>query len=251
MRLEGHHAVVTGGGTGIGAATARALAAEGARITLIGRRREPLEIAATGTGFFATADVTDRAQVDRAFAEAREMQGPISILINNAGAAESAPFAKLTQESWRRMMSVNLDGVFHCCQAALPDLLAAEQGRIVTIVSTAGLIGYRYTAAYTAAKHGAVGLMRALAAELASTKVTANAVCPGFTDTDLVAQAITRISDKTGRTAEEARAELARLNPQGRLVTADEVASAVLWLCLPESRSMTGQAIIVAGGEVT
>ncbi len=251
MRLKGRHALITGGGTGIGAATARVLAAEGARVTLIGRRREPLEIAATGTGFFATADVTDRAQVDRAFAEAREMQGPITILVNNAGAAESAPFLKLSQESWRRMMGVNLDGVFHCCQAALPDLLAAGHGRIVTIASTAGLVGYRYTAAYTAAKHGAVGLMRALAAELASTGVTANAVCPGFTDTDLVAQAITRISDKTGRSAAEARAELARLNPQGRLVTPDEVASAVLWLCLPESRSMTGQAITVAGGEVT
>ena len=136
MKLAGHHAVVTGGGTGIGSATARALAGEGARVTLIGRRREPLEIAATGTGFFATADVTDRAQVDRAFAEAREMQGPISILVNNAGAAESAPFAKLTDDGWRRMMGVNLDGVFHCCQAALPDLLDADHGRIVTIAST-------------------------------------------------------------------------------------------------------------------
>lgn len=251
MRLSGHHAVVTGGGTGIGAAIARALAAEGARITLIGRRREPLEIVCTGIGFFEVADVTDRTQVDRAFASARESQGPVSILVNNAGAAESAPFPKLTAESWRRMMAVNLDGVFHCCQAALPDLLAAENGRIVTIASTAGLVGYRYTAAYTAAKHGAVGLMRALAAELASTSLTVNAVCPGFTDTDLVAQAITRISDKTGRSIDEARAELARLNPQGRLVTPEEVAATVLWLCLPESRSVTGQAIAVAGGEVT
>ncbi len=251
MKLTGHHAIVTGGGTGIGAAIARALAAEGARITLIGRRREPLEIVCTGIGFFEVADVTDRAQVDRAFASARESQGPVSILVNNAGAAESAPFPKLSGESWRRMMAVNLDGVFHCCQAALPDLLAAENGRIVTIASTAGLVGYRYTAAYTAAKHGAVGLMRALAAELASTSLTVNAVCPGFTDTDLVAQAITRISDKTGRSIDEARAELARLNPQGRLVTPEEVAATVLWLCLPESRSVTGQAIAVAGGEVT
>ncbi|MGE0178928.1 MAG: SDR family NAD(P)-dependent oxidoreductase [Sphingomonas sp.] len=250
MRLDGHHAIVTGGGTGIGAATARALAAEGARITLIGRRREPLEIAATGSGFFAIADVTDRRQVDRAFAEAREMQGPITILVNNAGAAESAPFAKTDEAAWRRMLGVNLDGVFHCCQAAMSDLLAAEAGRIVTIASTAGLTGYRYTAAYTAAKHGAVGLMRALAAELASTGVTANAVCPGFTDTDLVAQAVATISDKTGRSTAEARAELAGLNPQGRLVSAAEVANAVVWLCLPESRSMTGQAIAVAGGEV-
>ena len=250
MKLEGQHAIVTGGGTGIGAATANALAAEGARVTLIGRRREPLEIAATGSGFFATADVTDRDQVDRAFAEAREMQGPITILVNNAGAAESAPFRKIDGAGWRRMMGVNLDGVFHCCQSALPDLLEAEAGRIITIASTAGLTGYRYTAAYVAAKHGAVGLMRALAAELASTNVTANAVCPGFTDTGLVDQAVAVISDKTGRSAEDARAELAGLNPQGRLVSADEVANAVVWLCLPESRSITGQAIAVAGGEV-
>jgi NAD(P)-dependent dehydrogenase (short-subunit alcohol dehydrogenase family) len=250
MRLEGQHAIVTGGGTGIGAATANALAAEGARVTLIGRRREPLEIAATGSGFFAVADVTDRAQIDRAFGEAREMQGPITILVNNAGAAESAPFGKIDAAGWRRMMGVNLDGVFNCCQAALPDLIEAEMGRIVTIASTAGLIGYRYTAAYVAAKHGAVGLMRALATELASTGVTANAVCPGFTDTGLVDQAVARISDKTGRSAEDARAELASLNPQGRLVSPDEVANAVVWLCLPESRSITGQAIAVAGGEV-
>lgn len=250
MRLDGQHAIVTGGGTGIGAAAARALAAEGARVTLIGRRREPLEIAATGSGFFVTADVTDREQVDSAFARAREMQGPVTILVNNAGAAESAPFRKIDAAGWRRMMGVNLDGVFHCCQAALPDLLEAEAGRIVTIASTAGLTGYRYTAAYTAAKHGAVGLMRALAAELASTGITANAVCPGFTDTDLVTQAVARIRDKTGRTAEEARAELASLNPQGRLVSAGEVANAVVWLCLPESRSITGQAIAIAGGEV-
>ena len=250
MRLDGQHAIVTGGGTGIGAATARALAAEGARVTLIGRRREPLEIAATGSGFFAIADVTDRAQVERAFAEAREMQGPISILVNNAGAAASAAFRKIDEDHWRRMMGVNLDAVFHCCQAALPDLMDADNGRIVTIASTAGLIGYRYTAAYIAAKHGAVGLMRALAAELASTGVTANAVCPGFTDTDLVAQAVARISDATGRTTEEARAELAGLNPQGRLIAPEEVASTVVWLCLPESRSITGQAIAVAGGEV-
>ena len=181
-----------------------ALAAEGARITLIGRRREPLEIAATGTGFFATADVTDRAQVDRAFAEAREMQGPVTILVNNAGAAESAPFAKLSHDSWRRMMGVNLDGVFHCCQAALPDLLAAEQGRIVTSASTAGLIGYRYTAAYSAAKHGAVGLMRALPPTGLDQRHRQRGL-PRLHRHRSRRPAVATISGKTGRSAEQAR----------------------------------------------
>ena len=252
MRLAGHHALVTGGGTGIGAAVARALAAEGAKLTLVGRRRETLaEVAADTGAVVAPADVTDRAEVDRAFALARDAQGPLTILVNNAGAAESAPFAKVTEEAWRRAMAVNLDALLHCTQAALPDLLEAEAGRIVTVASTAGLKGYAYSAPYCAAKHGAIGLTRALAAELAKTNVTANAVCPGFTDTGLLAEAIEKIRAKTGRRDEEARAELARFNPQGRIVAPEEVANAVVWLCLPESRSITGQAIAVAGGEVT
>lgn len=253
MRLSDHHALVTGGGTGIGAAIARALAAEGAKLTLVGRRREPLEEAAAQirAALVAPADVTSRGEVDRAFALARDAQGPVTILVNNAGAAESAPFARVTEEAWRRAMAVNLDALLHCTQAALPDLLEAEAGRIVTIASTAGLKGYAYTAPYCAAKHGAIGLTRALAAELAKTRVTANAVCPGFTDTGLVAEAIERIRAKTGRSDAEARGELARFNPQGRIVDPEEVANTVLWLCLPESRSITGQAIAVAGGEVT
>ena len=253
MRLQGQHALITGGGTGIGAAIARALAAEGARLTLVGRRREKLEEVGCEPfdALVSPADVTDRAQVENCFATAREAQGPITILVNNAGAAESAPFARVSEENWRRTMAVNLDALLHCCQAALPDLLAAEAGRIVTIASTAGLKGYAYVAPYVAAKHGAVGLTRALAAELASTNVTANAVCPGFTDTEMIAEAIDKIRSKTGRSAEEARAELMRANPQGRLVEPNEVANAVLWLCLPESRSINGQAIAVAGGEVT
>ena len=277
MRLAGHHAVVTGGGTGIGAAIARALAEEGAKLTLIGRRREKLEETANtlrssraksrGAGaeserrpstslgtnetlLIAPADVTDRNQVDRTFALAREAQGPITILVNNAGAAETAPFAKLGEDTWRRTMAVNLDALLHCCQVALPDLLAAESARIVTIASTAALKGYAYTAAYVAAKHGALGLTRALAAEYARTNLTVNAVCPGFADTEMVADAIANIQGRTGRSEAEARAELAKFNPQGRLVDPDEVANAVLWLCLPESRSINGQAIAVAGGEV-
>lgn len=252
MRLKDMHAVVTGGGSGIGAAVARALAAEGARLTLVGRRREALEAtAATLSGAcIAPADVADRAAIDDAFATARDTHGPITILVNNAGIAPSAPFARVTAEAWRGAMAVNLDALFHCCQSALPDLLAAETGRIVTVASTAGVKGYAYTAPYVASKHGAIGLMRALAAEYAATGLTANAVCPGFTDTDIVGQAVANIRSKTGRSEAEALAELTRFNPQKRLIDPAEVAETVLWLCLPASRSVTGQAVMVAGGEV-
>ncbi|WP_066796663.1 SDR family NAD(P)-dependent oxidoreductase [Sphingomonas soli] len=252
MRLSNVHAIVTGGGSGIGTAIARALAAEGAWLTLIGRRQEALDaVAATIPGAIGvTADVTDRASIDTAFAAARAAHGPIGILVNNAGIAPTAPFAKVTAESWRATMATNLDALFHCCQAALPDLLAAPAGRIVTVASTAGLKGYGYTAPYVASKHGAIGLMRALATEFAATPLTANALCPGFTDTDIVATAIQTITSRTGRTEAEALAELTRHNPQKRLITPDEVAEAALWLCLPGSGSVTGQAIPIAGGEV-
>lgn len=253
MRLAGHHAIVTGGGTGIGAAIVRTLAAEGAKLTLIGRRRDKLEETANhirGEVQCFSADVTVRDEIESAFAAARAANGPVTVLVNNAGAVESLPFAKVDEALWRRTMAVNLDALLHCCQAALADLLAAEAGRIVTIASTAGLKGYGYSAPYVAAKHGAVGLMRALAAEYAKTGLTANAVCPGFTDTDIIADAARKLREKTGRDEEGARAALARFNPQGRLIDPQEVASAVLWLCLPESGSITGQALAVAGGEI-
>lgn len=257
MRLAGHHALVTGGGTGIGAAIARALAAEGAKLTLLGRRLDPLESAAAKIRSSRAkevealvCDVTDRAQVDAAFDHARAANGPITILVNNAGAVESAPFERVGDDLWRRTMAVNLDALFHCCQAALPDLREAAAGRIVTVASTAGLKGYAFSAPYVAAKHGAIGLTRALARELAATAITVNAVCPGFTDTDLVADAVALVSAKTGRNEAEARAEFLRYNPQGRLIDPAEVANAVVWLCLAESGSITGQSIAVAGGEV-
>ena len=245
MKLLGQLAGVTGGGTGIGAAFARALAAEGARLTLVGRRREPLEEVGGGDfdALVAPADVTDREQVQGAFALARATQGPITILVNNAGAAQGAPFAKVTQTLWRDMLAVNLDGMFHCCQAALPDLLAAETGRIVTIASMAGLHGFAYAAPYIAAKHGAVGLTRALAAEYANTTLTENAVCPGFVDSDMTVESVADIQAKTGRSETEARAELAKLNPSGRLIAPEEVAAAVLDLILSERN---GEAVEIA-----
>jgi NAD(P)-dependent dehydrogenase (short-subunit alcohol dehydrogenase family) len=245
VKLHGHHAVITGGGTGIGAAIARALGGEGAKLTLVGRRRDKLEEVAAGDfdALVAPADVTVREEVESAFALAREGQGPISILVNNAGAATGMPFAKVSETLWRDILAVNLDGIFHCCQAALPDLLAAEPGRIVTIASMAGLHGFAYAAPYIAAKHGAVGLTRALAAEYAATKLRVNAVCPGFVDTDMTAQSIDNIMAKTGRTPDEARTELARLNPSGRLVSPEEVAAAVLDLVLSERN---GEAVEIA-----
>jgi NAD(P)-dependent dehydrogenase (short-subunit alcohol dehydrogenase family) len=244
-RLQNHHAIITGGGTGIGAAIARALGAEGARLTLVGRRREPLEEVCAGDfdALVAPADVTVREEVDRAFALAREAQGPITILVNNAGAAAGVPFAKVTEELWRDMLAVNLDGMFHCCQAALPDLLAAPAGRIVTIASMAGLHGFAYASPYIAAKHGAVGLTRALAAEYVSKSLRVNAVCPGFVDTDMTVRSVSNITAKTGRSEDEAREDLARLNPSGRLISPEEVAEAVLDLILSERN---GEAVEIA-----
>ena len=188
--------------------------------------------------------------VKKAFDSARARFGEIAILVNNAGQAASAPFLKTDPALWRRMMAVNLDGTFHCTQAALAGMLAAGWGRIINIASTAGLTGYGYVTAYCAAKHGVVGLTRALAVEIATKGVTVNAVCPGFTDTDIVKEAVANIVAKTGRTAEQAQAELASRNPQKRLVRPEEVANAVAWLCLPGSEAITGQAIAVAGGEL-
>jgi 3-hydroxybutyrate dehydrogenase len=245
------HALVTGGGRGIGREIASALARAGATVTVLGRNRASLdEAVATGAAHFADiADVADQQKVGAAISAAAARQ-PIDILVANAGIAESAPFPKSDAALFKRMIDVNLMGVVYAIQAALPTMKDRPYGRVVAIASTAGLKGYAYVSAYSAAKHAVVGLVRSLALELASTPITVNAVCPGFTDTDLVAASIDNIMEKTGRSREQAIAELARHNPQGRLVTPKEVADTVLWLCGEGAGAITGQAIAVAGGEV-
>lgn len=255
--LAGQHALITGATRGIGAAIAETLGALGANLTLIGRDREMLDeragtIAGTsGVNVHAeTADVSDASAIDHAFESAAAAIGPVSILVNNAGSGKSAPFHKMEREFWDSMIAVNLTGTFICTQAALPAMLDAGNGRIINVASTAGLIGYGYVSAYCAAKHAVVGLTRSLALETAKKGVTVNAVCPGYTETDLVRETIDNIVAKTGRSVEDATAELAASNPQGRLVQPWEVAETVAWLALPASSSITGQSIPIAGGEV-
>jgi 3-hydroxybutyrate dehydrogenase len=248
---DGAHALVTGGSRGIGREVARALKLAGAAVTIIGRSHATLEdaIADGYADHMVVADVADQAALSAAIDTAAKWQ-PIDILVANAGSAESAPFAKSDTALFRRMIDINFMGVVHAVQATLPAMKGRPYGRIVMVASTAGLKGYPYVSAYVAAKHAVVGLMRSLALELASTNVTVNAVCPGFTDTDLVAGSIDAIMSKTGRSREQAAAEFVRHNPQGRLVTPQEVADTVSWLCGTGAGAVTGQAITVAGGEV-
>lgn len=255
--LSQRHAVVTGAGQGIGKVIAQTLAQAGVRVTLMGRRLKTLqatqaELVQSQQHQAVVCDVSDQDSVTKAFAAARDGLGAIDILVNNAGQAQSSSFATTSIEMWQNMLAVNLTGTFLCTQAALPDMLERNQGRIVNIASSAAQKAYAYVSAYVAAKHGVLGLTRSLALELAQANkaITVNAVCPGFTETALLQDSVDKIVASTGRDAEAVREQLARMNPQKRLIQPQEVAQAVLWLCLDSSFGMTGQALSVSGGEV-
>lgn len=245
------HAVVTGGGTGVGAEIARHLAEHGVKVTIAGRRRDPLDlVASTNANIRAvTADITDEASVADMFAKATQMNGPVNIVIANAGTAESAPFAKIGLADFQHMLNVNLTGTFLTFQKGLEHLKGQEYGRLIAIASTAGLRGYSYVSHYSAAKHGVIGMVRSLALELVSKPITVNAICPGFSETPMLQRSIENIMQKTGMSEDQARAALYKENPQQRFIQPDEVAATVAWLIGEGARSVTGQSISVSGGE--
>ena len=249
--IAGKHALVTGGGTGVGRAIALALAQAGVIVTICGRRKEPLETTAQASkGIHAkVCDVTQEAEVNALFAEAEMARGPFDIVVPNVGMSGSSPASRTSLADWQRTIDVNLTASFLTVKPALAGMIQRKAGRIVFIASTAGLKGYGYVAPYVAAKHGVVGLMRALATEMARTGVTVNAVCPGFVETEMLEESVQRIVQKTGRTVEQARSSLSATNPQGRFVQPQEVAASVLWLCSEAAGSITGQAISLSGGE--
>lgn len=252
-QLSGRHALITGGGKGIGAAAARALAERGAVLTLTGRDMAALEDVAAGlpNARALRLDVRDEAQVKAAFEQAAAVNGPVSILVNNSGIAETAPFLKITADQMRAIMEVNLIGAMLCAQGALPGMIAAGWGRIVNVASLASVHGPAYLGAYAASKHALLGLTRVLAAETAKQNITVNAVCPGYVRTAMVERGLDNMMAKTGMSRAEALAQLVSHNPQGRLIEPEEVGETIAWLCGVGGASVTGQAIVISGGEVT
>ena len=247
--LAGRHALITGGGTGIGAAAAEHLRAAGAKLSLLGRRLEPLQAIAESHGGIALGcDVTAPDQIGNAFDEARTLNGPIDLLIVNAGIAESAPFHKMTRESWDKIIGTNLTAAFECSRAAIGDLLKSGNGRLVFVASVASLRGVPYAAHYAASKHGLLGLMRSLAAEYAKTNLTVNAVCPGYVDTPMTDQSVSRVSQITGRSEDDARSVITNMNASGRLVDPQAIGNVIAMLCLPLSRDINGAAVTIDGG---
>ncbi len=252
MDLRGRHALVTGGGRGIGRAVAAALTRAGCAVTVTGRSERPLQdaTAAGDAAGWIVGDVTrPEAMIDH-LRVLETVRGPVDILVANAGTAVSAPFSETAPEQFREMFELNVMGVVSTTQAVLGGMIQRKFGRVVAIASTAGLKGYGYVSAYAASKHAVVGLVRSLAIETARTGVTVNAVCPGYTDTEMMRESVSRITEKTGRTPAEAEAAIIKNNPLGRFVKPQEVAAAVLYLCSAEAAAVTGSTLVVAGGEL-
>lgn len=253
--LKDQHALVTGGSRGIGAACAEALAAAGANVSILSRSADSVEAhcgkieSAYGVKTFgATADVSKAADVERSFAAATDALGPIQILVNNAGVGKSAPFHRMSLEFWQEIIDLNLTGTMLCTMQVWEGMRERGYGRVINIASIVGLRGYPYISAYCASKHGVVGLTKTLALEGANKGITVNSICPGYTDTDMVGDAVDNIVEKTGRSADDAKSELAAINPGGRMITPEEVAESVAWLALPSTAGVNGQSIAISGG---